>query len=417
MDNVIFNIKQQVSKCSFISITLAFAAFFSLQPYFIWNHRNIYFGLIQSLLILSYLYSGIYKNIKKSDLFFAILFCIFPIYITALYTVDQSHKTWFLLVPISFILFTLPIIEKIKAVKLFSMLFAISLVPSIILWSLMLLNMKIPFTKIESFSQFKLKEHIYYLSYLGSVFQSNTINILPSGGKMARLVGMYDEPGTLGTFAVLFLTFNKFNFKRKWDSIIIFIGGVLSFSLAFYILALIVNILLKKFRTVFLLLLLLIISFLFPYSPLHTKPLPPSFIENTEAPTNFISYYSAKFDNRSNKEMKLLFRKYSSGDIKTIFFGIASDANSVYDGYSSSWLVILTNYGLFGFLYLVIFLCVYAVYSAKNSKFKFDSYVFLIIFLINIYQRPFVWIPSYMLIFVGAMAYFSYKQQDQELIL
>lgn len=51
---------------------------------------------------------------------------------------------------------------------------------------------------------------------------------------IAQIFGMYDEPGVVGTIAGAILMTRQFNFK-KWINIPIFIAGILSFSLFFYV--------------------------------------------------------------------------------------------------------------------------------------------------------------------------------------
>src|SRR5690606_28258663 len=52
---------------------------------------------------------------------------------------------------------------------------------------------------------------------------------------VVRFYSIFDEPGTLGTLSAFVLYGNRYMFRRK-ENLIILIGGILTFSLAFYIL-------------------------------------------------------------------------------------------------------------------------------------------------------------------------------------
>ncbi|MDR3501940.1 MAG: hypothetical protein P4L79_05090 [Legionella sp.] len=310
------------------------------------------------------------------------------------------------------------------AVEIFSLLFALSLIPAIIVWVLMLLAIPLNFSHLEPVSLFKVKEKLYYLHYFGSIFQNDTINTLPYGGKLARLSGIYDEPGTVGTFAALFLAMSCF--KRGWKNTLIFLAGILSFSAAFYILSVISSALLKKYRISFLLIITFSLCYITPHTPFNTRKVQPSIAHILQDPLVEKKYGKAKqayqfirtFDNRSSLSMDSLFSTYLNGEIKTLLFGIASDANAAFEGgASSSWKIILTNYGLVGFLYLTSFLLGYVFFKTKNLANKFEIYTFLFVFILNIYQRPFIWIPSYMLLFLGAVAYLTYKEEEETPLL
>ncbi|WP_028387542.1 hypothetical protein [Legionella fairfieldensis] len=432
MKDAYFEILQKgfLSKINVIHISMAFLALVSMLPYFTWKHQTLYFCFSAGAVIVSYFYSKAYNNFDNFNLYSALFFCLFLLYLSCLWTSVHTHKTWYLLIPSMLVLFNLSARDKILAMKVFSFLFAISLVPSIIIWLLMLMAIPLNFNHLEANSIFKIQQNVYYLHYAGSVFQSNTINLLPYGGKLARLVGIYDEPGTVGTFAALFLTVSCFEIKKKWKNVLILTGGILSFSLAFYLMSLTACCLLKKFKMMVLLGLTGALCFVMPYSPLHTRPVPLVQIENnikknynTEKidlakkinhylQVKKVIEYIKQLDNRDSPKMQALFSNYLHGSIGTILFGISSDANSVYDGFSSTWKIILTNYGLTGFVYLLLFLFLYTFVNAGKLKNKREIYTFLLVFIINLYQRPFIWIPSYMLIFVGAIAWFSLRENE-----
>ena len=60
--------------------------------------------------------------------------------------------------------------------------------------------------------------------------------MLPHGGVLFRMNGVYDEPGTVGTIAALLLAATGFRL-HDWRCRVLYAAGVLSFSLAFAALA------------------------------------------------------------------------------------------------------------------------------------------------------------------------------------
>ncbi len=53
-----------------------------------------------------------------------------------------------------------------------------------------------------------------------------------------RFYSVFDEPGVLGTLSALILLGNKYNFKN-WQNFVILLGGIFTYSMAFYILSII----------------------------------------------------------------------------------------------------------------------------------------------------------------------------------
>ncbi|STX29186.1 Uncharacterised protein [Legionella beliardensis] len=405
---------QKFNSLHFIVALLALAF---IYPYFMWTHQSAWLIIIVLLLIGDFIFKFNYKYIIKSDIYWASAFCGFLAYLSLLYTTTHTHKGWFLLIPAMFILFTLPRKDKILSLECFSTIFALTLIPGITVWFLMLLDIPLSFSRLTPLSALKTQENIYYLKFFGAVFPNNVIYPLPNGGVIARVCAIYDEPGSVGTFAALLLiSANRLNgLKEKWKTSLLIIGGILTFSFAFYMITLLGFLLSKNFRLFAFILISFLISTQVPYTPLSS--LRPGSEQSLVLKKDKSSYYQNaldKFDNRTSLRMEKLFSTYLHGDISVLLFGIASNANSVYDGYSSTWKIILTNYGLIGLSYLIILLIGYAFTKNNSAFYRIDGYIFLFVFLLNIYQRPFVWIPSYMLIFLGTFAATGCKKSTEE---
>ncbi len=218
-----------------------------------------------------------------------------------------------------------------------------------------------------------------------NLFFSTTID--NSLGSLLRFFGPFDEPGTLGTFSILYLCAIKFklnNFPRK----VIFLSGILSFSLAFYILF-VVYVLLKKVKLVPLLIIAMSITFFLPNTFLHQKTFG-RFIVNDE--------FSLSGDNRTDLLFDRNFFEIVNSD--EIYMGRGYMAH-VEDGVNaSSWKVIVYNGGA---LTLIVF-CVTLVIPVM-ANFNRVDFTFLIVFILSLYQKPTVFILPYLWVYLIGLGY------------
>ena len=88
----------------------------------------------------------------------------------------------------------------------------------------------LPLYGIIDISSMKVKEGLYLENYFFFVNYPNTI--------FPRFWSMFGEPGVLGTLGAFVLYANDYNYKDK-KNLIIFIGCLFTFSLAFYVLTII----------------------------------------------------------------------------------------------------------------------------------------------------------------------------------
>ena len=134
----------------------------------------------------------------------------------------------------------------------FVILLAFLLVPSLIMYVLVTFwGISIPSIEVQPINE--LKEYTYS-QYPFLIFDN-----IERGLVVTRFHALFDEPGVIGSLAGLVLWVNGFNLK-KWYNIVLFISGIFSFSLFFYLLTIIYIIIYSKTKTKASIILFLVIS-------------------------------------------------------------------------------------------------------------------------------------------------------------
>jgi len=275
----------------------------------------------------------------------------------------------------------------------------------------------------------------YYLHAPGALLLSGNNLSLPWGGELYRLCAMYDEPGMVGTLSAFLLAGNRFRLKPL-PFLIIFLGGLLSFSLAFIVMASIGFLFrLVQARSPLTLLPLAILGLfgllvLGILKPSTTPPQPheavtaqveritPQDAQATEPPASASAPLPSASDamqppqpeqhlrqteyinNRSLPEMDKLFARYLDADSRTLLFGLGADSSVVYGGVSQVVTRILTDFGLIGALLFALAMISLTLAITHSAKRRLWVLLFFALFALSIYQRPIVWMPYAFTMFI-----------------
>lgn len=118
--------------------------------------------------------------------------------------------------------------EKIYTVKYVTFLLAIIIIISFPFWFFHAFIAPLPTYNEIDLTSMKggdaiMKNHLFFVTFDNYAYE--------------RFYSMFDEPGVLGTFAAFVLFANQYNFKKKYLMVIL-IGGIFTYSLAFYVLTL-----------------------------------------------------------------------------------------------------------------------------------------------------------------------------------
>jgi hypothetical protein len=408
-------------------LSLAFTALVSLNPYFMWNHQKVYYAVVSSLLALSFL--GSYRLLSPSrfQLLLCAAFSLFLIYLSLLPKVEGAPTRWFFLIPFVIAFLTLNQDDRRKAFDKFYWIFALSLIPGMLVWVWMIAGFPIEMTYLTLVGHAGEGSPRNYIGVPGAIAVSSSGVILPNGGVMFRLCAIYDEPGTVGTIAALCLAVTRFR-VRETRAVITLIAGIMSFSLAFAVLTTLgfigMAIAEKRFKLGSAALLAIIIgagalseatfNLVTTRDPAVTVVVPPSGrvadkqYDATKSPKPLGQWVgtrlrSMRLDGRAEPEMRLLFEKYANSPLRTILFGIASNASVVYGHESAVWYSVLTDYGLVGFVWLFLLYFAPVVLLWRAGRLDAHVVVFCTLYLMSFYQRPVIWLPAQMLIYFAGI--------------
>ena len=206
---------------------------------------------------------------------------------------------------------------------------------------------------------------------------------------LLRGCGIFNEPGVLGTVNALLLCADDFRLKNRWYNWSMVLGGIVTLSAAFYILCclyLFIAWIINKYS----------INKLLKYigvgiggSVLHF------FFSNYS--TVYYRLITAKISrlittgqsNRNNIELNLAIQQMMS-QINTALFGNGYGYTGTHYGVLTLARV-LCDIGIVGFVfYFTMFIFVYYLSKGRKVGTIDNSNIFFVIFLVSLYQRPYV---------------------------
>ena len=402
---------------SFINkMLIAISAFFALNPYFLWKTYNVFgINIYRIVLILAAITSffeimmpDLSKVHRKSIvcILYYILFYLFQHINTCdgRFSIELGYG---LAVLILCVLVMKDAQYKKDILKYFTIIFAVALISGLFFWILYVLKVQVPYSVLQPEYAGKVEGGFFYRHYLGCVFLDHKYNI--EYFTKYKICGMFDEPGVIGTIGALLLVSNHFweNRKDKW-LLIIFVGGALTFSLAFYIIIGVYIILKlfcqKKLRIdkislyfifigISLLVIFLSISNIrYILNEILWEKMK-SFISSlTTGGYRVPSAYWVNFQNLIIDNNKLM-------------FGLGYGARDFQEFYGSSFITdLLVEYGIVGSIFYLMIPFVTAILTCPKGKI---DWIFLFLFMLSAYQRPQFFNITYMVIFLGGIYNFD----------
>lgn len=382
----------------------ALSAILSMNPYFVWNtyHKGVLSNvvyIIVSISILLLFQKVICMGKVRADYFLvAISLLIIYIYMFIIRAGEDGFQTKVLYGKLLMFVFMalfvmLPKYIKKDIYEKFLLIFIISMIPGLLYGMLELLGGSINYKLLEPESAAKVLADYYYKLYPGAVIwlSANT-----------RLSGIFDEPGMVGTVAGLMLVANGIKLNKNWKNILLLICGVCSLSLAFYtivLIALCLRCIKRQQWKLFAIILGVIIVY---FTILAVRIDNPTFIKLQERLT--ISDGEFLGNNRLTSKFDYEYQKFISGDIKYKLFGLGRNASSnnpkMYG--SSSYKMIIYDYGYFGFIIMLIWITFsFHIENGKKILKYWEAYVLLAVFLASLYQRPSIYFIYYIVILLG----------------
>jgi hypothetical protein len=384
MKNVAIDLKTSnlALSASFLWLFAAYA-FCSMNPFYIWGYYQYAFASLMFSCIAVYIVG------KGSRLSWIFLLCfLLLLVLNSLRGMSILGAIIFSL-SVSFLLLQSELTIK-KVYDRFLLLYTCLLIPGILIWICHWLSGDNDFLRFENIpsdiipNQLKVASGMGYAKYPFMVVLDYTLQ-----DPVYRFMGPFDEPGVVGTISVLILVVEKFNLKSK-RNVVVLIAGLISFSLAFYVLtvAYLLLVCLRNKPSRIYVSALLLGSFWFASSSeiISGKTLDRLQIDN-----------GIFGNNRVQSELLIAMSNWSNGTVETLLFGLPGPM--VADG-SSSFLSTLVYTGILGVFVYVMIIAIFIL--RLRSHVTFDFIVFIAFFLAAGYQRPDNLKPEFMLLFLCA---------------
>ncbi|GBF33831.1 hypothetical protein DCCM_2942 [Desulfocucumis palustris] len=281
--------------------------------------------------------------------------------------------------------------NKVKVFHYFRKIMVVLLFFGILVYGMRMVLGTGLFEQVNFYSQ-NIAEHGYYYLRLCQFY-------ILEGGYVSRLCGPFNEPGVVGTFAALLLIADQFDLRKK-GNIVLLVAGVLSFSLAFFILCAGYIVLCaaterRKDFLVIILIVVILLVFLLPY--LRSV----STVIDELAYRFTITGDGLAGDNRTDDVYEAFFSSYMQTADRWLGLGTGAK-DSLTRGANLSYKTLIIEYGIIGFAYLSLgLLFLPMVGKWKNRR----CIYFVLLFLASIYQRPNVMVLSYLVLLIGGTEY------------
>lgn len=389
-----------------MALSFSLVAIFTMNPYFTWN-ETLYFRLavfVSVFLFLLNLFITKKINIGRREVFLFVVFLSLVSYvqITEINAVFIDFQiiiiAVFLLIPRELSLYAFNLLVK---------LFSLTLLPGIVVFLIVALGGDLNWTRLETIHSLKADSGLYYRNYIYTVVLSN--QIFPFlDGDIFRFSGLYNEPGVVGTVSALLLSATGFKLD-KWYSKLIFFGGLISFSLAFYI-AILVYLLFARFSVFIICFVLFSFLLYFSYDFLSQFYFFNAYLYNK---IFHLYNFDASVNNRVSECFEVVY--YSFLGTPEVFFGLGDGAHSLTGCDVSHYSSLIYNYGVFGFVLIGVFYFSLYIVKVNSLKLIYTTLPFLIVFMLMLYQRPAVFSFYNILIFSGAILHASSPKHNNRI--
>ena len=241
----------------------------------------------------------------------------------------------------------------------------------------------------------------YYGNSENAVYIDFTLSYVYLNGEIPRLCGLFNEPGYMGTVSALVLIADECNL-RKWGNLAIFVAGMFTLSLAFFVLIILYFIIHQIKHPVRLFTVILFVSiFLMSISNIRVEnPAIQSLIERFDVEDGKLSG-----DNRTSIQFDIRYHKmFEEGEA---LFGMGTSSLSGRNFDVSSYKTYIFRFGLVGYFILFMPLLIVALFIARKNM---QALFFVCCFFISLYQRPHVYAPTYFVILFGGLYYIISKK-------
>lgn len=366
---------------------VACLVFLSFPPWFVWSLGEWNMRIISLITLIIALKLLSYSKIKQNFLL-ASLYLISALYMNFGglngYTLPNHLEfTVFILLLSLSKNFLLNVLDKFE--KIVTVVFILGIITYLVSLITNFPSFSIP--PLNPLKNGIYKVHIFDLQLIDYNF-----------GDSKRFMSVFDEPGVVGTLVALLLSYRKIQFNKIKDVVFI-AAGLLSFSLAFYVIFLF-NLLYNKVLNIKYYFALVV--FLFGLYLLN-----PDFVKITVFDRFIVGNDIGIVDNRVTESFQSEYDHFVKKGGEALLFGLGPSALVNFSNKSvlnaSSYETVVYSFGIVGCLIFLSFFF-YATYKFAPTR---RGWFFFIVFLALAWQRPGIFNYFNILIFLGGLSYIS----------
>jgi len=388
---------------------------YGLAPYFTWETFaggtfNNCFGIplrsiIAAIIVVIGLTNVVKGKLSKKSVHMCI-WCMFTMAISIIQSgIDHIFSFEWLIYLVLCVFLLIEDSGKIKAYRYFYNIFVFSLIAPIIIYILVHIGVNVPYIIINAPEEIKTINSVSYKIY---PLAAQWYNPYADAYRSLRLCGIYNECGVVGTYSALLLSIEGYRLKGNWKNIVLLIGGILSFSLAFYFLTIcyfIVRAIDINWKYMVPLIIIVVIYIIFVNVHFANEAL-------TKFQNRFlITDYVLNGDNRTSPGYDRIYENFIHEGGRKLLFG--NGLNEIEDILvsknidGSSYKNLIFDYGIFGFFNQIIWIVVYFIYRKIGSTRKEKIYIAAccFVFIANMYQRPSMFALQFLLPLIGGIIY------------
>lgn len=374
--NRLVSVVKNKNKTNIKVLLVSILCVLSLEPYIIWFFTE-YLRFL-SLICIFFILRSFKAKLPLATIWAVIL--IFYLIGVCFNDITQLYSV--VAFEVLFLLF-LPLISSLELTKIYSLVVTIIAVIYLLGIPFFIIDkfIELPYFTIPSRNTLIVQTYKDYVFFIQAV---QNVDLFP------RFRSIFDEAGVVGTFSFLLLTGNKYRLTN-WKLVVVFIGGLLSFSFFFYAGSLIVFFLFNlNNRKILLAGIAFIIGIFFTLQ--NNEVFATLILDRFVVTDNGIAG-----DNRTTENWSVHFKEFSktsdfytgrgfgSYDLKK-YPGVASYQTFIYD---------------YGWIAAVITLLYFFFLLRREINLR-DSCIVLVALMLAFYQRP--WVFDYFYTIVAASA-------------
>ena len=364
-----------------LSLFYVIILFFSLSPFYLWRYQTVVYYVV----VVGFVLWGLWKRPKGLNSWSFLLLFVFYTYATL-----YQYRVNFNGMVITFLPLLIFLVDTSRWPKIFekfTLLYSITLIPSLIVYFLVYwIGISLPFSIIDPLNELKQYQYYAYPFLVGT-------DDLVQG---IRFCGYYDEPGVVGTVSGVLLIINRINY-RDWKNYPLLISGIFSFSLFFYVLIAVYVFIwgsgkMKLFVALF-------IALLFLYIFSSDNPFVELIYDRVFSDDDY-------GDNRTQPEFVSFWTKFCDSDL--FFVGCGRNfANMVADPGGASYKHIIVDHGI---IMSSIFVIAFIIHYISLKLSVRNLFLVIFLFVSIIYQRPYIYSLFYLFLLIAPASVLKYQQ-------